>query len=573
MYTTLWNIKDELKALSTCLANLLGLEIAIYDKELCVVCTTTRAEDHYVEGKRVRGGYFASQILGSSRVAVNVNPGLNESCSQCKLWGNCPEKADMDCSINVGNSALGVIAFTAFDDTQKGMLIQRSNELGNTLKSIANLIAARITLENLHLETQLLHTKNEEICQMVSDGIVVVDSNGYVTNFNKVAEAIYGVSRNAILGKPLEGFFPDNPLVRILRGDLKEPDRDRVRVMQYNGQVLGAIEVIEHCKSMVKNEKARSDSVLAPEVKFTDIIGDSPEIVRIKNEASFVAKGDSNIFLQGESGTGKELFARAIHNNSFRRNGPFRAINCPSIPPTLLESELFGYEEGAFTGAGRGKPGKFEVANGGTLFLDEIGDILLELQPKLLRVLEERVIERVGGNKLIPINVRLITATNKDLESMVRQGKFREDLYYRINVIPLYLPPLRQRSEDILLIAQNLLAKYNKTFGKNVTGFTARAAEALSNYDWPGNIRELANCIEYVVNFETSTKVQATSLPRRVLDSTEQHDGPLSLKEYEKRYIQKTLNQYGQDYKGKLQAAQALGIDLTTLYRKMKQWQ
>jgi transcriptional regulator with PAS, ATPase and Fis domain len=290
------------------------------------------------------------------------------------------------------------------------------------------------------------------------------------------------------------------------------------------------------------------------------------------------ARGNSTVLITGESGTGKEMFAKAIHYSGSRSKGPFVSVNCGAIPENLLESELFGYEKGAFTGANeRGKAGKFELANGGAIFLDEIGDMPLHLQVKLLHVLQNMRFERVGGNKTIIVDVRVIAATNRDLEEMIRCGEFREDLYYRLNVIPLQTPPLRGRREDIRLLMEHFLAKYNAFMNKQITGFTEQAKEVYENYDWPGNVRELENAVEYGVNMAYGDLIDLDALPARLLRDedgrTQLRDSelPLSqqLRSYEKELIAGKLRKYGAAGRGKGAVAKELGISRATLYRKL----
>ncbi|MGE5484819.1 MAG: sigma-54 interaction domain-containing protein [Ignavibacteriales bacterium] len=309
-------------------------------------------------------------------------------------------------------------------------------------------------------------------------------------------------------------------------------------------------------------------------VSFDDIKGNSRAMCALKETARHVARSPSTLLLYGETGTGKELLARAIHHESPRKDGPFVAVNCAGIPESLLESELFGYEEGAFTGARKGgKPGRLDLAQRGTLFLDEIGDMPLHLQSKLLRVLQERAIERVGGIGLIPIDIRLIAATNKDIEDLAAQGLFRRDLYYRINVIPLRIPPLRDRLEDIETLAVFFLDKYQAVARGRVNGFTRDAMECLQGYNWPGNVRELENAVEYAMNMETGPFIQRGNLPPRLQSAPSCADSQVSLealvKDYERRVISQALDRHGWGLNGKAAAARELGIGMRTLYRKL----
>lgn len=310
-------------------------------------------------------------------------------------------------------------------------------------------------------------------------------------------------------------------------------------------------------------------------ISFDDIVGSSEQITALKNNAKRFARSTSTILITGESGTGKEVFARAIHNESLRGGGPFIAINCAAIPENLVESELFGYEEGAFSGARKhGKIGKFELANNGTLFLDEVGEFPLYLQAKLLRAIQERKIQRIGGNKDININIRIICATNKSLEDAVKNGEFREDLFYRLNVIPLHLPSLRERREDIINLANYFLEIYARELKKDIFGISDEAKSKLLNYSWPGNIRELQNTIEYAVNFTDKSYIGSNDFPnfnteiekRAFIDLTIR-----PLRQVEDDYIKRAISIYGNSLEGKEQAAKALGISRATLYRKLKE--
>jgi transcriptional regulator with PAS, ATPase and Fis domain len=354
---------------------------------------------------------------------------------------------------------------------------------------------------------------------------------------------------------------------------------------------------------------------------FDDIISESEPMQKIKAEAMIVASGNSNVLITGESGTGKEMFAKAIHYAGPRAGGAFVTVNCGAIPENLLESELFGYEKGAFTGAGeKGKLGKFELADKGTIFLDEIGDMPLLLQVKILHVLQNMSFERVGGNRTIHVDVRIIAATNRDLEALIRSGAFREDLYYRLSVIPLYTPPLRERISDIPLLMRFFLEKYNQFMHRELAGFTKETLQLYLRHDWPGNVRELENAVEYGVNMAQGNEIGLDAVPGRILDKmgfgrTERRDlnrwvqgapdaekgldmqngaglaqafsdphgggrgvadfgdhaenlGHL-VRQYEVKLIKERLEKYGNSSSAKDDVAKELGISRATLYRKL----
>jgi DNA-binding NtrC family response regulator len=321
-------------------------------------------------------------------------------------------------------------------------------------------------------------------------------------------------------------------------------------------------------------EVKRLRRALADSQGFGAIIGKSTPMRRVFDLVSRVADSEASVMVSGESGTGKELIARSIHERSPRAAGPFVALNCAAVPPSLIESELFGHLKGAFTDARNARDGLFVKANGGTLFLDEIGEMPLEMQPKLLRALQERTVRPVGGDKEVPFDARLVTATNRDLESEVEAGRFREDLLYRIDVVRVELPPLRMRGRDVLLLAQSFVEHFAAQSGRGVGEIDPAAAELLLNYDWPGNVRELENCIERAVTLTRLDRLTVADLPAKVRDhkpervvlTGDESDELPTLDELERRYIAKVLRATAGN---KSQAAKTLGLDRRTLYRRL----
>lgn len=319
------------------------------------------------------------------------------------------------------------------------------------------------------------------------------------------------------------------------------------------------------------------------DTSFDNIIGVSPEMTLVKQRALQISGSDSTVLITGESGTGKDLLARAIHTESPRRENPFISINCAAIPETLLESELFGYVKGSFTGAEKsGKLGKFQLAEGGTIFLDEIGDMPLHLQAKLLTALQNHQIDPIGSAAPVNIDVRVIAATNKNLEEMIKDNQFREDLYFRLNVIPINIPPLRVRTPDIELLLNYTIDKYASKLGKPVRFMDVSVMARLMNYSWPGNVREMENVIEYAINMAKTNTIHLTDLPERITErKTTSPSAPAKiaprigtlsdqLAVSEQEIIAAALDHYGWSLEGKRQAAQALDISLSTLYRKLR---
>ena len=329
--------------------------------------------------------------------------------------------------------------------------------------------------------------------------------------------------------------------------------------------------------AQLRKEMKRLRRAVVDSPRFGRLLGESPAMKRVFDLVARVADSEASVLVMGESGTGKELLARAIHEHSRRRAGPFLAVSCAAMPATLLESELFGHVRGAYTDAKTQRDGLFVQAHGGTLFLDEIGELPLDMQPKLLRALQERTVRPVGGNEEIAFDVRIVTATNRDLESDVEDKRFREDLYYRINVIHIALPPLRARGSDVLLLAQHFLARFAAHAKKNVVGLSPPAAERLLAYAWPGNVRELQNAIEHAVALARYDQVVVEDLPERVQRYRSSHvlvaaDEPSQLvpmDEVERRYVLRVM----QAVRGnKTMAAKILGYDRKTLYRKLERY-
>ncbi len=339
--------------------------------------------------------------------------------------------------------------------------------------------------------------------------------------------------------------------------------------------VLAIERAVQH--RTLREEVKRLRQLVSGARTFEEVLGESPAMRKVYELLGRIADSDASVLITGESGTGKDLIAKALHRRGRRSRGPFVAINCAAMPETLLESELFGHARGAFTDARAARTGLFVQADGGTLLLDEIGDLPLPLQPKLLRALQERVLRPIGGNEEVPFDVRLIATTHRDLESAVEEGRFREDLYFRINVIRITLPPLRVRGGDVLLLAQHFLAEFAAQAGKRVTGLSPAVAERLLSYAWPGNVRELRNCLEHAVALARYEQINADDLPERIRAYRPSHvvvasDDPselVPLEEVERRYIQCVMKAVGGN---KTLAAQTLGIGRKTLYRKLEQY-
>lgn len=463
-------------------------------------------------------------------------------------------------------------------------------------------ITSQLDIRAKNKELAVMNGRLTNIFNTISDGVLMVDTQGILLQINPAAQEILGKTANEFLGRSMDQLLQNNAAVARRTFSLKDRFADVELIVDNNlskfhclasgepildecGAIIGSVIVLRPIKQ-IQNLVNRFSGYRAT-LQFDDIIGESPEILESKRMASFAATTSSNILLQGESGTGKEIFAQAIHNLSEQKKGPFVALNCGIIPRELIGSELFGYAEGAFTGAKReGKPGKLEFASGGTLFLDEIGDMPLEQQVALLRVMEERKVTRIGSNNLIPVNVRFICATNKNLLQQVEKGLFRQDLYYRLNVISIILPPLRNRIRDISLLFRHYFEKLCRDRAREF--FVEPAVlMALQQYAWPGNVRELQNVVERAVSLSDSHILSMAHLPQEIQSATgpegrTPEDGTASsvnsrdfrrqqrrqLQEDERLRMFAILSQCGGNVSA---AARKLGISRITFYRKMRQ--
>jgi len=425
------------------------------------------------------------------------------------------------------------------------------------------------------------------ILDSINEGVFTVDPTWRITAFNRAAERITGVSRDEAAGRPCCDVFRANiceancalrqtmrsgkPIVNATAHIInyegqRVPIRISTALLKDNrGEIVGGVETFQ---DLTQLEELRKE--LQARYTFEDIVGRSPAMRQLFEILPQIAESSSTVLIEGPSGTGKELFARAIHNLSSRKKRPFVAVNCAALPDTLLESELFGHKAGAFTDAKRDKPGRFALAEGGTIFLDEIGDVSPAMQVRLLRVLQERLIEPLGGVKPVPVDVRVIAATNRDLAALAQSGAFRDDLYYRIRVIHLELPRLSRRREDIPLLVSHLVAKFNRLQGKDIAGVSDQVMARLMEHDYPGNVRELENILEQAFVLCRGGMIELSHLPpelRPTAGRGTESSQPMSLEAIEKLFIIETLQRHQGNRK---KTAEDLGINVSTLYRKIR---
>ncbi|QQY79636.1 transcriptional regulator with PAS, ATPase and Fis domain [Keratinibaculum paraultunense] len=576
----LFNIQKSTQEVAEAISAVLNVDVTIVDIHLNRVAAT--GEYKNLIGRSLPKNCAFESIANKRKPEFIDNPNISQKCKGCSLRGSCAEMATVGYPILNGEDLLGVIGLIAFNMEQKKKLQREYNSLIVFLSKLGDLLAGNLKYANTIINLKIQTEETKKIIDGLGNGIICTDNLGNIKFVNSKAEDYLKIDSNNIINKSIFEIIPSLqlnfkeyiPIETKLTIDNKRESFviKIIPVMIQDKKVSNIIEIHETF-NMVKSAFTLLEG--QNNISFDDIIGDSPKMLKSKEMSERVATSKSSILLRGESGTGKELFARAIHNSSNRKNAPFVAINCASIPDNLLEAELFGYEGGAFTGAKKtGQMGKFELANEGTLFLDEIGDLPIHLQPKLLRVLQEEAFMRVGGRELIPVNFRLIAATNRNLEDMISKGEFREDLYYRLNVIPIHIPPLRERIGDIEKLSNYFINKYCKKLNKDLKYFSKEVKEAFSRYNWPGNVRELENVIEYLVNVVNSREIKLENLPYNIKQYFKGNNAKKdSLKEimddYEKNILKSYLEAYGNTTKDKEKIASILEIDLSTLYRKL----
>ncbi|EJA0283692.1 sigma 54-interacting transcriptional regulator [Escherichia coli] len=581
--SVLMQIQPTIQRFARMLASVLQLEVEIVDENLCRVV-----------GTGAYGKFLGRQLSGNSRLLRHVLETKTEKvvtqsrfdplCEGCDSKENCREKAFLGTPVILQDRCVGVISLIAVTHEQQEHISDNLREFSDYVRHISTIFVSKL------LEDQGPGDNISKIFATMIDnmdqGVLVVDDESRVQFVNQTALKTLGVVQNNIIGKPIrfrpltfESNFTHGHMQHIVSWD----DKSEL--------IIGQLHNIQGRQLflMAFHQSHTSFSVAnAPdEPHIEQLVGECRVMRQLKRLISRIAPSPSSVMVVGESGTGKEVVARAIHKLSGRRNKPFIAINCAAIPEQLLESELFGYVKGAFTGASaNGKTGLIQAANTGTLFLDEIGDMPLMLQAKLLRAIEAREILPIGASSPIQVDIRIISATNQNLAQFIAEGKFREDLFYRLNVIPITLPPLRERQEDIELLVHYFLHLHTRRLGSVYPGIAPDVVEILRKHRWPGNLRELSNLMEYLVNVVPSGEViDSTLLPPNLLNNgtTEQSDvtevseahlslddaGGTALEEMEKQMIREALSRHN----SKKQVADELGIGIATLYRKIKKYE
>lgn len=589
--SVLSGIKESVQQVAEAISIALGVEVEIVDETLTILGGTGAYQEQV--GKKEEGGDLDSDFLYARVLRTGVTQYIEDAREEQNyditgrghtIFG---ELAEICTPIILNEQIIGIIGLIAFTEEQRKILSDKNRNMTDFVEKMADLLAAKAdqqeTLENAEVSRDEMST----VLETAHEGIFALDQKGYVKQCNSRAATLFDTTKRDLIGRHISKLMPGSPAIKVLETGKGYTENEEifkvdggqlhfivtVKPFSSGDEVDGVVvsfRDIEEAQKLIYNFSTRT-------IKNTvnDIIGTSDKIMTAKKQALITARGNSTVLITGESGTGKEMFAKAIHYASNRGDNPFITVNCGAIPENLLESELFGYEKGAFTGANeKGKVGKFELADGGTIFLDEIGDMPLHLQVKILHVLQNMRFERVGGNKSIIVDVRVIAATNKDLEKLIAEGTFREDLYYRLSVIPLSIPPLRERRDDIKMLMYHFLKKYNTFMNRKITGFSPAVEKLYLNHDWPGNVRELENAVEYGTNMAFGDIIDIEEVPTRILKKEEEIvkfqniDRPLAeqVKMYEREIIIKKLKQHNGV---KDAVARDLGLSRATLYRKL----
>lgn len=598
MISILLQIQETVMKYADIMSKIAQVEVEVVDENLFRVAGTGIFKEHINEDMSSEG-YVYRHVLRTGAVEAIYEPGRGELCQNCPKKDGCREEIEISMPIRLRGNMIGVIGLVGSTRSQKALILSKEAMYLELLGQIADFIAAKAGEVTEMKKREVLVDTLDCVISHIEQGILILNGKGIVTMANESAKRQLSLTmpegKRAQISPTGDNLNHQNEYKMLLggkeyylMGHLYDLERDPSRYS----------EVLIFDSTRALQERYYEITTAVNPLNTFNIIGRSPQTVHMQEEIKKIAKSVSTVLITGESGTGKELAASAIWKASDRRDNRFIAINCGAIPEPLLESELFGYVKGAFTGADpNGRMGKFELANKGVIFLDEIGDMPLYLQVKLLRVLQERKIVRIGSNQVIPIDVRVIAATNKNLKEMMAANKFREDLYYRLNVIPLHIAPLRQRREDIKDLVYSFAGRYASLFGKRLWKISEEAMDYLYRYPWYGNVRELENTVEFMINMmEEDGILNVNTLPGNLLEQVQtpscasgklpegerkgadvqeevsrrsgNMETVIKLKDLEKREIAKALRIYGSDTNGKRKAARALGIGLATLYRK-----
>lgn len=576
MTSLLHEIEEDVMKYAKVISNAIKVDVEIVDKYMRRVAGTGIFKDK-IGG--LNEGSVYRKVIETGEPQIIENPREHEICKDCVYRESCIEKLEISTPLIYEEEIIGVIGLVCSTDEQKQIILEDLNSQMQFLNQIGDFISSKVYQHN---ESKMQVERTEvlnKILNNVDKGVIVLGTDNRITMLNNSAMRELKLYTK-ILDDKVQIVDKDE---YIMGGELYELILNEKSFLLV-GNIIPIHSISkDYAKVFIFNNMSKINSDIynmttsEKRIGLDSIIGESKVMKVLKEKIKKIASTQSTVLITGESGTGKELIARAIHDLSDRRHKPFVAVNCSAMPEALMESELFGYVKGAFTGANpNGKIGKFELANEGVILLDEIGDMPLYMQVKLLRVLQERTVTRIGSNQPIDLDIRVIAATNLDLEQRIKDNKFREDLFYRLNVIPIEIPPLREREGDIELIMNKLIDKYGLLFDKYIHTIEDDCKDTLLNYTWPGNVRELQNTIEYMINIANESGILTEDmLPENILNNKELSYHHIkkeikTLEEIEQEYIQEALEIYGASTEGKKLAAEKLGIGVATLYRKIK---
>ncbi|MFA9423718.1 MAG: sigma-54 interaction domain-containing protein [Sedimentibacter sp.] len=573
----LMSIKKELLHIVEALHAVTKVDIIIVDNQLDRVVSTVKNECDFNNKAPTNSAFHKCVITGEQFFLEN--PKKDIACLKCENIENCRELIEFCIPIKFSEEIIGVLGMCAYDETAKQNLLVNKKSYMNFESQLSDIISTILSEKNITKKLEYRSSELLTIINSLNEGIIIINNNKeIITTNNYIIEkfniemnhmpSIWDMLTNKIYNKLVSQNFDGEVGPVKLNGMEFMINANPIVIKEKNEGIVLVLSDFNKMRESVLEQSRKKDLIT-----FDDIVGESEALLQARSEAIQVAEKDASVLIIGETGTGKEVFARAIHAFSSRKNDVFMAVNCGAIPENLIESELFGYEKGSFTGASNsGKPGKFEICKDGTLFLDEIGDLPFLMQVKLNRAIEEREIVRVGGNTTIKVNPRIISATHKNLSVMVEKNLFRDDLYYRLNVVPIKLPSLRERGYDVIILATYFLKRFAKAYNKDLTGFSSEAEVLLMKYHFPGNIRELRNLIEYAVIFEKSPLVGVENLKKKIGISNDTVNVRLSdlTKDFEKTVINNKIQKLGDTFDSKKEVARQLGISIATLYRKLE---
>lgn len=565
----LFKLKADIVKYAETIANILNVDVEVMDQNLIRIAGTGRLTDK-VGLNMSKESHVYKHVLRTGKTIIIANPRKEPLCKNCPSIEECKEYLELSTPIIFDSSPIGVIGLICFNDEQKEEFIQKKESYIKFIEQMASFVSS-----HLYQETEKIRIENNNkvllnIVDRIPNPIIITNEYNQIELINEMGSALFQSPEvhSDVKVTNLEQFIDKKKFILTCNNVKNEVVGDILDFPTHMGRFRTLYIFEEAVKFRSYLRQFNTDE----EHSF---IFSSAEMQEVYVKALKVAKTTTSVLITGESGTGKEVIAKIIHSNSERKNKPFIPINCGAIPENLIESELFGYVKGAFTGANpKGKVGYFEQANGGTIFLDEIGDMPLPLQVKLLRVLQEKTISPVGSDTSKTIDVRVIAATNQNLLEMVKENTFRGDLFYRLNVFPINIPPLRVRPVDIKAISEFFVTKYCRKFGTSQKKLSPQVMNSFISYPWPGNIRELKNIIEYLVNVVDVNEnvITTVHLPPH-FTTTGNSELFKTMAQIEKETIEKMLSKFGYTSAAKQKIAKILDIGIATLYRKIKQYQ